>query len=302
MMFTNLKRLIKAGWRSFWRNGWLSVATVSVMVLTLFVVSILTLLNLLAVNVLDNLQSKMDVSVYFKQGIEESRILKLRSDLLELSEVNSVEYISQEKALENFKDTHENNQLLLSALGELEDNPLQASLNIKAKDPSQYAMIANFVASASTVIDKINYQQNKEIIFKFSEILSNVRKFGLTLTMLLAIIAVLVTFNTIRLTMFAYRQEIEIMHLVGASNWNIRWPFIIEGIIYGILAGVVCLLILFPTIAFISPKLTNFLSGLDVYAFMKSNLLVIIAFQVLLGVLLGIVSSTIAISRYLKIN
>ncbi len=301
MFLTNIKRLIKAGWKSFWRNGWLSVATISVMVLTLFVVSTLVLINVLAINVLADLQNKMDISVYFKYGIEETRIMKLRSDLLELPEVSEVEYVSEENALALFKEKHKDNQLLLSALNELSDNPLQASLNIKAKDPSQYAMIANFVASADPVIDKVNYQQNKDVIDKFSAILTNVRQFGLTLTIILAIIAVLVTFNTIRLTMFAYRQEIEIMHLVGASNWNIRWPFIIEGVIYGVFAGVACLLIIFPTAAAISPKLSAFLAGFDMYAFLKSNMLQVISLQIAVGISLGIVSSVIAIRRYLKI-
>lgn len=301
MFLTNIKRLIRSGWKNFWRNGWLSVATISVMVLTLFVVSTLVLVNLLAINVLADLQSKMDISVYFKYGIEETRIMKLRSDLLELPEVGEVEYVSEANALALFKEKHKDNQLLLAALNELNNNPLQASLNIKAKDPSQYAMIANFVSSASPVIDKVNYLQNKEVIDKFSAILTNVRQFGLTLTIILAIIAILVTFNTIRLTMFAYRQEIEIMHLVGASNWNIRWPFIIEGVIYGVFAGVVCLAIIFPTVAAISPKLSSFLAGFDAYAFLKSNIFRVIFLQIAVGITLGIVSSAIAIRRYLKI-
>lgn len=296
-------RVIKSALKNFWRNGWLSAATIGVIMLALFTLSILVLVNVVASEALTSLQDKVDISVYFKIDTPEPQILKARAELVELNEIKSIEYVSRDEALANFKQKHKDNPLLTQSLEELGDNPLQASLNIKAYNPEQYSQIASFLEGTrySGLIDKVNYWQNKDIIERLSALAKNIRSGGLGLSLILAVIAVLVTFNTIRLTMYSHRQEIEIMKLVGATNWYIRWPFIVEGVLYGLTACVITLIILSPLIIVVSPRITSFLPESDLLADFKSNLVTVVGVQLLAGIALGAISSFIAIRRYLKI-
>lgn len=302
-MFVNLKRIILAGWQNFRRNIWLSVATVLVMVLTLSVITSLVLVNVVTQSVILTLQEKVDVSVYFNNDVPADEIIEARRQLLELNEVRGVEYVAREEALKRFKEKHKENKLLLESLKELDDNPLQASLNIRAQTASQYAAIVNFLEGGTfgSLIDKINYYQNQQMIEKFLSITAAIQKIGFGATIILVFIAVLITFNTIRLTMYSRREEVGVMRLVGASNWHIRGPFLAEGAIYGLAGTVATLLIFYPIIYFASPKITNFIPGSDILFFFESNFFQILLLLLGIGIVLGVLSSFIAIRRYLKI-
>jgi len=301
-MFTSFKRVIKWGLKNFIRNGWLSTATVSIMVLTLLVITVLLMVSVVANVVLDTLENKIDISVYFKLDTSEQDILKAKEQLEALEEVESITYTSQEQALISFKERHKDNPILLQSLEELDTNPLQASLNIKAKETSQYASINQFLESVyyQELIDKVNYMQNKEVIEKLNKIITDVKTGGLVLTFLLTIIVFLVTFNAIRLAIYSSREEIGVMRLVGAKNWFIRGPFVVEGVLYGIIATIVTLIILYPVFYFLSPKLSGFLPIDDVFAYFQSNLLAFFFLLLVIGVVLGAFSSYVAVRKYLK--
>jgi cell division transport system permease protein len=301
-MWTSFKRIIKWGLTNFWRNGWLSTATVSIMVLTLLVITVLLMVNVLANAVLGSLENKIDISVYFKLQTPEEKILQVKSELEKLVEVETINYVSQEEALISFKEKHKDNPILLQSLGELEVNPLEASLNIKAKQANQYASINQFLEGVyyQDVIDKVNYMQNKDIIQKLSKIILDVKTGGLGLTLLLALIVFLVTFNAIRLAIYSSREEISVMRLVGASNWFIRGPFLVEGVLYGIIATLITLAILYPIFYFLSPKISGFLPIGDIFVYFQANLLSFFLLLLVVGVVLGGSSSFIAVRKYLK--
>jgi len=302
MFKTTTWRILKSGWQSFVRNYWLSTATVAVMILALLVVASLLLFNVVTQAIVSNLEGKVDVSVYFSKEADETKILKLRQELVDLNEVKSVDYVSQEEALKRFKETHKDNEVMIQSLQELDQNPLQASLNIKANYASQYEAVANYLSQDrfQGVIEKINYKQNKEIIDRLTRLTGNIQKAGLVISLFLALVAVLVSFNTIRLTMYNWRDEISVMRFVGASNWFIRGPFVVEGILYGVCATVITVILLFPVLFFISPKITSFLPEVDLMYFYQSNFWQFLSLLLLMGVALGGVSSFIAIRRYLK--
>lgn len=272
------------------------------MILALLVISGLLLLNVVAQAVVDNLQNRVDISVYFNRETEEAKILSVRQELIGLDQVKSVEYVSQDEALALFKERHQGSEVLMQSLQELDANPLEASLNIKARDPSQYESIANYLGQDrfSGLIDKINYRQNKEIIDRLSHLTSNIQKAGLIISLFLALIAILVSFNTIRLTMYNWRDEISVMRFVGAGNWFIRGPFMVEGVIYGLCAAVATIILLFPILYFISPKITSFLPEVDLFYFYRVNFWQFLLLLSAVGVILGGLSSFIAIRRYLK--
>ncbi len=301
-MFTTFVRIIKSGCTSFWRNKWLSSSAVSMMSLAILGITSLLLVNVLINSLTANLEDKIDISVYFNLDTPEDEILEARIDLVKLSEVRSAEYISTEEALKTFKDKHQDNNILMQSLDELDSNPLEASLNIKAQQASQYESIVGFFEQKkySKIVDKINYLENKAVIARLTSITRSIRQIGLVILLVLAGLAVLVTFNTIRLTIYSSRREIKVMKLVGASNWFAKGPFIVEGALYGVIAAVISLFLLYPFLWYISPKITSYLPGTDLFYFFQANIIVLFLIQILVGVSLGTVSSLVAIRRYLE--
>ncbi len=211
MFWLNTKRVLRGGAQSFFRNGFVTFASVVVLTITLFIIASTLMLGGFLNYTLDIVKQKVDVNVYFLTSAPESDILSLKKSLENLPEVSSVEYISRDQALMDFKAKHADDELTLQALDELGQNPLGASLNIKAKDPSQYAGIAKFLegnsnellsAAGSKIIDKVNYTENKTIIDRLNSIIDSAKTLGFWLAMIFIIISIIITFNTIKLTIF----------------------------------------------------------------------------------------------------
>lgn len=302
MNITQLKRIIISGWRSFWRNGWLSGATVGIMTLTLFTITSLILVSVILSTLLVSLQDKVDISVYFTLNATETEILNIKEDLAKLEEIKNVEYVSRDDALGLFEERHKENEVLQESLDEIGSNPFQASLNIRAIDPNYYANISSFLESRyDSLIDKVNFQENQLVIERLAEIIGVTRRSGVIISLSLGLIAILVAFNTIRLAIYSNRQEIEIMKLVGASNWFVRGPFVVEGILYGVFAALVALFIIYPVILIVGPKISSFVPVINLTSYFNANLLSLLFVNLGLGIVLGTVSSAIAVRRYLRV-
>ncbi len=302
-MATTLFRILKFGFQTFTRNALLSATTTAVMVLAVLMFNGLLVFNVVANSAISSLQDKIDISVYFKSGASEDQILAMEKGLQSLPEVKGVEYISQEKALEIFKTTHGDNDAVTQALSELQVNPLLASLNIKAKDPELYPTIAGYFENASVqpLIEKVTYGENKDAINRLAAIISTVKSVGLGTTIFLALVAVLVTFNTIRLAIYSNREELAVMRLVGASNKFINGPYVIAGVIYGILAALVGIFVSAPLVLAGSPYVHAFIPDLSLASYLGTHVPQFLFYQLMFGVLLGAVSAVVAARRYLKI-
>lgn len=303
MIFITINRILKTAFSNFWRNGWLSLATTSVMVMTIFIMSAIVTINLLSNETMKRIQEKVDISVYFNQEADEKTILDIKGQLENMSEVKHVDYISRDDAWKQFQDRHKDDKAIIESVKELNDNPLYATLNIKAHSLDQYPAIVSFLDQDQfkTSIKNINYEKNKSQIDKLANIINAIRQGGLVVTVVFIIIAILITFNTIRLTIYSYHQEIEIMRLVGASNWYIRAPFIVEGIIYGFFGCVITLLLMYPLVNFTSDRVNGYLPDMDIANYFTTNINTIFLWQLAAGVSVGIISSFIAIRRYLKV-
>jgi cell division transport system permease protein len=302
-MLVTLLRIIKYGWQGFLRNGWLSASTVSIMVLTLIVFEGLIIFNFIGKGAITSIKEKVDISVYFKSNVPEDSVLNMKRSLEGLEEVKEVEYITREEALEEFKKRHAGEETITQTLEELNTNPLLASLNIKAKELNQYENIANYLKSASLEdkIEKVTYAQNQVVIERLTAFVTTLKKSVITLTAFLAFLAVVVIFNTIRLAIFSTSEQIGIMRIVGASNTFIRGPFVVEGIIYGVIAATLSFLLLIPVIHLTSPYISNFIPEINLITHLDNQWLNLLGYQFVFGVGLGIVSSTFAIRRYLKV-
>lgn len=302
MFRTTFKRIVKSGWLSFKRNGWLSAATIMVMVLVLFVLGGLVFLGALANTMLAAFESKIDISVYFSADAPEQSILQVKREIESLPEVAQVGYVSREEALAQFRDRHRANALIADALNELGENPLEASVNIRAKDPSSYGAISEFLLKKNyPIVDKINYFENQAVIERLGAIMGTVRGSGALLAAFLAFVSVLVAFNTVRLAIYTMREEIGIMRLVGATQWFIRGPFLISGILYGASAALIAVFIFFPLTWLVAPKIMVLVPSFNIFRYFTSNFLEFFAIMLFAGILLGTASSFIAIRRYLKI-
>lgn len=300
-MFLTLNRIIKSGLINFWRNGWLSTATVLIMTITILLWTSIFLLNVVLTSVLATLSQKVDISVYFNLNTKESDIITLKSKIENLEDVRSVEYVSVDKALEIFKKRHSDDEVLLKSVEEIDGNPLEASLNILAKDASKYETIASFLSQSSGLISKINYAENKFVIDRLNNIISVLRQSGAIASLVLALIAFLVAFNTVRLAIYSSREEITVMKLVGASNWFVRGPFMVEGVLHGLVASALAFVVIVPGVAVIGPKLFNFLPDVNLVNYLGDNFWSLLLFQTLGGVALGIFSSWFAIRKYLNV-
>lgn len=302
-MIVTLSRIIKFGLQGFARNGLLSVSTIGIMILAAIVFEGLIVFNVVAKNTITVIQEKIDISVYFKSNAAEDAILNIKRSLEELTEVKEVQYVSREQALADFKARHAGEETVAQTLEELDTNPLLASLNIKATDPRQYGSIAEYLDAANLkdVIEKVTYAQNQLVIDRLIALVDTFRKTGIILTIFLAFLAVMVTFTTIRLAIFSASDQIGIMRLVGASNSFIRGPYIVEGVLYGLIAGLVSYLLFIPMLNFASPYITSFIPEVNLGTYFASHFFALFCYQLLFAVGLGIVSGVIAIRKYLHI-
>ena len=219
-----------------------------------------------------------------------------------MAEVKNVEYISSDKALEIFKAKHSDDQTIIQAINELNANPLEASLNIKANESKQYAAIADYfdTPDLKQLVDSVSYAKNQVAIDRLGAIVQNVARGGFILTIVMAIIAGLVVFNTIRLAIYSGRDEIGIMRAVGASNGLVRGPFVVEGIISGVAAAILSVIVSAPMAYSVSPYIASFVPELDVFGYFIANILKLTSYQILFAIIIGSLSSFIAVKRYLK--
>lgn len=302
MFFTTTKRILRSGYLNFRRNGWLSTATITIMALALFVMGNLIFIGALSQTALEALESKIDITMYFVPGASERDILTIKKEIEAVPDVAGVAYVSRDQALAEFRERHKENAMIVDALGELDDNPLEASLNIQAKDSSQYAAISDFLVKKNySTVEKINYFENKIVIEKLGSIIGTVRGAGALVALLLAFVAVLVAFNTIRLAIYTMREEIGIMRLVGATKWFIRGPFLVAGVIYGVIAAIITTLLFYPLSWGLAPHLAVVIPDFDIFQYYKGNIFEFFAIMLGTGLILGIFSSAIAIRRYLEV-
>lgn len=306
MALIAFKRIIRAGFLNFKRGGLVSWAAVLVVTITLSVITLILLLQAVLHFSLDQIKGKVDVTIYFTVGAPENKIISLKSSLEKLPEVAAVSYTSASDALKLFRARHQGDYPTIQALDEIGSNPLGAYLNVKAKEVSQYESIANFlqsdnalVSGSSSIIDRVNYHQNKLIIDRLNTIIIGAQQLGFLITLILIIISIIITFNTIRLTIFISKEEIGVMRLVGASKAHVRGPFMIEGAIYGVIATFITLLLFWPATFWLGTHMTDFLT-MNVYDYYLSHFFLIFAILLFSGIILGIISSFLAARKYLN--
>ncbi len=295
---------VKIGFVNYWRNLLLSAAATMVMTVTLVIFSALILLFGLTNYSINTIKNTVDISVYFKNGLAEDQIQNIKKDLQSDPRLKPIVYVSAEQALLEFKEKHKNDPLIAASLNELNENPLPATFNIKANNLEDYPDIAKNLQSQKyqAAIAKVNFEDNRSIIERLNRILNLIIKVGSSLFVIFSLIAILVMFNTITLTIYNRREEVEIMRLVGATSWYISGPFLMEALLYGIFATVITAIILAPIFTVFLPRIALFVNPqLQVFNFNILNYWFLLALLLLISVILAVVSTLLAIRKYIKI-
>src|SRR3989338_325856 len=305
--FIAFERVIKNGIVSFGRNIWLAIAAIAMMAITLTILLFGVVANATFSHTIDEITDRIDVSVFLKDTVSEERREELISDLKKVENVESVEYISKEEALKRYRAQNVDNPELLAAISEV-DNPLSQELLIQPQDPNNMQPIKEFLDQseiAQLQSDPTSYSgDRKEAIDKIARATRFFEQAGIVGIIIFALISALIIFNTIRMAIFNRRDELVIMRLLGASTWYIRGPFVVETILYGIVAAGFSIIVCAALFAVASSTLqASSLGLLDIkYSgeYFKDNLFLILILQLLAGIIIGAASSAIATRRYLK--
>lgn len=302
-----LSRIINTGAVNFVRNAWLAIAAMAVMVVTLTIVLFSLLANATFAHTIEQITSKIDISVYLKDDITDSQRSKLTNDIKKLPNVESVKYVSKEEVLQRYIKDNAGNAGLLSAVSQT-DNPLPATIQIKPRDLNKLEDIKKYLSEkdvAALQSDQPSYSgDRKEAIDKITHATNILQKVGVGAVLVFAIISVLIIFNTIQMAIFNRRDELTIMRLLGASTWYIRGPFVVESVLYGIISALVSVLLVHS--AFVAAHSTleaTSLGLLDInYSaeYFREHFWILLLLQLGVGILIGAASSTVATQRYLK--
>jgi len=305
MNFTSTYRVFIFAWQSFWRNFWLSVVTITIVILAFISINFLIIINITTDAAIDIIKNKVDISLYFRPEATEPQVLEVETYLSSLTQVKEITYISQQDALEAFRQKHRQESIIIESLEELEDNPIGATLQIQAKNIDDYPKIIDVLDNSkyNNLISDKNFDDHQVYIAKIKNLSDSVRKIGFLISGIFIAISLMIVFNTIRVAIYTHRQEIGVMKLVGATNWFIRSPFLLEATFYGIISCVIAIAIFYPILNLIQPYINNFFltEEFSVVNYFNQNFWYIFGLELLVVILLNIVSSSIAIRRYLKV-
>ncbi len=305
MLFLSIHRSVVFALQSFWRNIWLSIVTIFIIFLTFMSVNFLVVISAVSESAINAVKDRIDVSIYFKQNVKESAITDVKADLAGLSQVKEIEYRSPEDNLKTFADRHQDDPNISETLKELEGNPLGATLIVKAKQLDYYPEILEAIDNPqyADIIEEKSYDDHQAVINNINTIADNVKRSGIVVSLVFVVIAALIVFNTVRIAIFTHQNEISVMKLVGASNWFVRAPFVFESILYGILACVIAIAIMYPTLSLIQPKLSSFFEGsnFDLIGYFNTHFALIFGSQLIGIIILNVISSSLALRKYLKV-
>lgn len=291
------------GWQNLSRDGGIAVANVFIIMIPILLTSSLFMIKDVSAFLVKQLQDKADISVVFNESVSEDDIMKVKDKIKAIPGISLVDYRSKDMAMEDFAKRHANDPVLLESLQEMNGNPFQPLLNVSAQSTAQYVEVQDLLAGQDYVdmISSVNYSEKKEVIEKIFALTEGVQRVGLMLFALLGAVSIMVTFNTVRIAIQSRGMEVGIQRLVGASRWFVRGQFLVEGLIFGILAAVFSLLATAAVCWYLNPAMATLLSGMSIWQNFTANVWILFGIQLAIGAGLGMVSSVIAVGRHLKV-
>ena len=305
MILLSIARVLKFALQDFVRNFWVSLVTVTILILSLFSVNFLVVVSYISQTAIKSVEEKIDLSLYLNTDAAEEDISILKQELEGIDGVAKVNYISKAQALETFQAKHRDNQSLQEALREIGKNPLNPSLVVQAKELAGYDKVINSLDKLSkhTIIESRNFDDHKNLIQSLNTVIERTRQVMMLVSLIFAAITILVVFNAVRITIYTHKKEIGVMKLVGASNWFIRAPFLVGAIFYSLLGVIGVVVIFYPFMHLLQPYLGSFFSttAIDLVGYFNSHWLLIFGSEFLGACFINIIASSIAVGKYVKV-
>lgn len=295
MKFRTLGRHVGEGWKSLGRNGWMSFAAISSVTVTLFILGIFLLLAMNVNHIANTIEDQVEIRVSMELGADQSQLDAVENKITAMPEVSKVEFVSKEEGLKQLEKDLGDSSLLQG----IEENPLADNFQVETFDPKQAKAVAGEIAKIDGV-DKTKY--GEEFTDRLFNVTKTVRNVGIILIVLLGLMAMFLISNTIRLTIVARSREIGIMKLVGATNWFIRWPFFIEGLLIGFLGAILpAAVLLFGYYSFTTKLIAQFdLWFIDLLP-MNPLAYQVTALILGIGAFIGAAGSFLSVRRFLKV-
>lgn len=298
-------RVLKFAWQNMWRNLWLSIVTLTTLVLVLVSLTALFAVNAVTDAALTKIQSKLEVAINFLPTAIPQQVDDAKIQLLALPGLDSITSISKEEALLKFKERTKDNATIQQSLQELGDNPFGPALVLHAQNPAGYDQALKFIQTANfkDIIETTDIPVYQDIVAKLDNLTNQVKRGAGIMAGFFGLLALIVAFNTVRVSIYSQREEIGIMKLVGATNGFISWPYVIDGSLYAVLATILTIAICLPLAALIEPTLKAFLNieSFSLVQYLIRNSLSIFGLELLIAVVINIVASAIAVRKYLKV-
>lgn len=286
------------------RNIWLTIVTITILILALFSINMLLTVNVITQAAMNSIKEKIDVNLYLKSDAAEDKIIALKAEIGNYSQVKEIKYISRAEAMEAFKAKHQNNPEVLEALRQLGENPLTPTLIIKANNIEQYdELISKLNKINSDIIESRNFENHKSILLKIDNISRKINEVGIFVSLIFITISVLVVYNAIRVAIYTHRKEIGIMKLVGASNWFVKSPFLISSIIFAAIGSLAIIGIFYAFLIVLQPYLEIFFMGYDIniVSYFNHNFVYIFGLEFLGAAFVNILASFTALGRYSRV-
>jgi cell division transport system permease protein len=307
--FITLSRIVNTGLINFGRNASLAVAAIAVMVVTLTIVLFSVVTSVTMNHTITQVSSKINISIYLNDNVTTQQRNDLMGKLKQLPEVKKVTYLSKDQALAEYKAANANNKALLTAIDET-GNPLPASVEVDLFDPAKIDQVQALLNNTSTAALEdpqagTSYSGDRKVaIDQIAHVADVLKRIGVIGVMVFTLVSMLIIFNTIQMAIFNRRDEITIMRLLGATTWYIRGPFVVESILYGVLAALVSVAIvdILFVVSASTLQATSF-GIIDIgYAnsYFAGHFFLLLTMQIAAGIVIGAASSIIATRRYLK--
>ena len=302
-MFTSFLRVIKFSFLDLGRN--FSLTSMTVLVLTLLLISINTLfgIRLITREGIKAIKEKIDLSIYLKPSVNDDQVKTMAEKIKSIPEVKNLKITSREEALADFKAQYQNQPEIVAALSELGDNPLGPAIIVKTDDPQDYELVMAAIAAPeyTNLIEDKTFADTQEAIAKISSVTGRIQQFALAVSIIFGLIAITIVFTTIRVAIYTERVEIAVKKLVGASNWFIRGPYLIEAIILSTVSLAISLGIIFGVGQALDPYFAPLMDQPDLLTnYLSSNILMVASFEYIALLILTILTSAIAMRQYLK--
>jgi cell division transport system permease protein len=304
MFLLSFGRVIKLSLQDIYRNFWLSIVTVTILILALFSINLLLIVKVIGDNAVSAVKERIDVNLYLKSEATDEQITALKARLTNLEGVKDITYISKAQALDTFREKHKDNTDILEVLKELGKNPLSPALIVKPKDVDNFdVLISNINKIDSNIIESQDFSNHKLLLGKINSITEKISEAGLIVSGIFVLTMLLVVYNAIRVAIYTHRREITIMKLVGASNQFVYMPFLFASLIYTLVGLAACLSILYVFMTLLQPYLEAFFIGynINIISYFNHNYFKIFGLEFLGIALINMFASLVAAKKYSKV-